>query len=320
MVWIGGAPPPGKLSLVAPIFSAFDEPDADYFSTVRIYRHMPLRLRDTNPAADPLNPSAAQSAEALMRLPDGTPLLVELHRGAGTVLLAGVPASPAWSNLPLTGEFVATMLRTVAHLRRAAPVTAPATVRPHEPAPIQLTKRWSNASVQAVDPTNRSHAVTRARSGDHLVGALDHTHEKGYYTFSVLPRTDGAPQRVELGFAVNLDLRQSGLEMFDEAALRAVLDRPDADPDRGTMYLSSAPEDPVLIEQLRHKREIWRDLILAAFVVILIEFLLSTLAPARDDRGTRRRSSVRKRRSDGATERRRGEEEGTKARRHLGTK
>jgi hypothetical protein len=74
--------------------------------------------------------------------------------------------------------------------------------------------------------------------------------------------------------------------MLDERGLRDVLgDVPEF------AYLKSSPEKPILAEELARKREIWRTLIWATFLVIGVEFLVATLRPQRaspsagDDRG-----------------------------------
>jgi len=52
----------------------------------------------------------------LMRLTTGTPLLQEIRHGEGRVLLAGVAADPAWSDLPLRGLFVPLVHRSAVYL------------------------------------------------------------------------------------------------------------------------------------------------------------------------------------------------------------
>lgn len=66
-------------------------------------------------------------------LADGTPLVTATARGRGTVVLFHVTADTGWSNLPISGSFVA-MLRRIVSLSSAAPAndeagtqTAPAT-------------------------------------------------------------------------------------------------------------------------------------------------------------------------------------------------
>jgi len=130
--------------------------------------------------------------------------------------------------------------------------------------------------VQAIDPAGKPHPVELQRSGRHMVGAMLETGRKGYYTFEVLPRADGAPERVDLGFAVNLADEQADFTVLGEKEIRDVLAAASE-----FVYVHGSPHDPILAEQLTHKREIWRTLIWATFLVVGIEFLIATLRPQR---------------------------------------
>lgn len=255
-----------------PILSAFSEGGSDFFATTRIYRHFAVNVPKLDPESQDASLPVAP-AQVLMRLPDRSPALIETRIGDGRVLVAGFPATPDWSNVPLKPEFVPIMLRSVAHLRRAASVTAPAYVNPHDPAPIHITDRWTNAQVECVDPSGKPHAVKLTRAGRQFVGAFTDTDKTGVYRFKVLPRTPGAPERVEMGFAVNLNLNQSDFTMLTEQQIHESV-RP-----LKISYLRGSTEDPDAAGQLRQKREIWRYLIWAMFAVIGLEFLLATLRP-----------------------------------------
>jgi hypothetical protein len=212
-----------------------------------------------------------------MRLPDRTPVLVDTRAGDGRLLVAGFAPTPDWSNLPLKPEFVPLMLRAVAHLQRQAAASASSAVQPHEPAVIRVTDRWPDAQVECIDPTGHPTAIPLRRDGRQLVGAMLATDRKGFYRFVVTPRAPAAaaaPERVELGFAVNLD---SGADFtsLTEPQLRDLL-KPVS-----IAYLRGTHDDPVLKGQLTQKREIWRTLIWATFLVIGVEFLLSTLRPSK---------------------------------------
>ena len=270
--------PVAGVNLAHPVLSAFVDEEVDYFSTVRIYHYFPVELAE--PSAPPKALIAADPASrpsVLMRLGNRTPILVETRLGRGKLLVAGFAATPNWSDLPLKPEFVPMLLRAVAYLQRPAQAASPAAVTPGQPASIKLTDRWAASQVQATDPAGKPHRVELQRSGRQLVGAMMQTDRKGYYTFEVLPHTDGAPERVELGFAVNLAEEQTDFAMMDEQEIREVLaGAPEM------VYLRSSPEEPVLAEQLAHRREIWRTLIWATFLVVGIEFLIATLRPRRD--------------------------------------
>jgi len=273
------------LNLAHPVLSAFLDEEVDYFSTARVYRYFPVELTEeasgggTGPAA---------RGRVLMRLADGTPILAETRLGAGKLVVAGFAGTPNWSNLPLKPEFVPLLLRMVAYLQKPPEAMAPATVAPGDPAPISLTDRWSGAQVQVTDPVGKPHKIELSRSGRRLVGAMFQTERKGYYTFEVLPRSDGAPERLELGFAVNLAEQQGEMAMANEAEIRQLLGNAP-----GLVYLRNSPENPILAEQLTRKREIWRTLIWVMFLVIGVEFLVATLRPPLADAAGARGSASR---------------------------
>ena len=260
-----------------PVFDAFADPERRYFATVRLFRYFPIQAPAVANAPGPLG-----SGRVLMRSTGRVPVLVESALGEGKLLVAGFPATPDWSNLPLKPEFVPMLLRAVAYLQRPAQAHTPATVRPGQPAPIRLTGQWPRAQVQVVDPTGKPHTIEMHRSGEQFVGAMLQTNAKGYYEVNVLPRADAAPERVELGFAVNVDSKHTDFEMVDEQQIRNVFGS------RPVTYLSGVPDDPVLVERLGRKRPLWRLLIAATFVIILVEFLLATPRGAPSDDETDR--------------------------------
>lgn len=302
-----GFQPITSVDLNHPVLSAFGRTgESNYFSGTRLYRYFPIRLPSAPPpptevkpapppagapapAATPANkkrsvPMKVATAvdfnrpQVLMRLSDRTPVLVETRWGEGTVMLAGFAATPDWSNVPLRGsEFVPMVLRSVAHLRRASAAQTPSIVRPHEPAPISVAGRFPQALVEVTDPTGKPNSVSLTRSGNQFLGALMQTDKKGYYDVTISPRATGAPDRIDLGFAVNLDT-QADFNSLSDAQVKGLLQ-----PAAVTM-LRGTSDDPMLVQQLTQKSEIWRKLIWVMFAVMGIEFVLSTLRPPADRR------------------------------------
>jgi len=266
--------PVGNINLGHHVLNVFAAEDADYFSTVKFYRYFPIEVRQErakDQAERVLRPNV------LMRLANRTPILAEIPLGEGKVIVAGFAATANWSNLPLKPEFVPMLLRTVAYLQRRADAAAPAAVAPSQPAPIRLTDRWSEARVQAIDPTGKPHKIQLRRSGRSLVGAMLQTEQKGFYTYHIFPHSEEAPERVELGFAVNLSDKKSDFTRMSEDQIREILAGASE-----LAYLRSMPDDTILAEQLTGKREIWRTLIWLCFVVIGAEFFVATLRPRRE--------------------------------------
>ena len=259
-----------SIDLTHAVLSAFDDEDeeTEYFSTTRIYRHFPIQFSDKK------TDDKRKLAWSLMRFPNRVPLMVESYMGQGKIIVLGLPASPAWSNLPLKPEFVPMLLRTVAYLRRPVQVEIAGAVRPYEPAPISITANWSKPQVQVTDPENRQHTIDIHRNNNQREGALLETNRTGLYTFNVTPNAPGAKPNLELGFAVNLDTNHADFRTLDEPAIKTLFA-----PLEPT-YLAATSDDPIIIEQLTEKNEIWRILIWVTFAIIAIEFLLSTLSPA----------------------------------------
>jgi uncharacterized membrane protein len=247
------------------------------FESVRVFRHTPLAaaaVGDGDEASDEATPVASDRVP--LRLSDRSPLLVDVPVGAGRVMVSSVPATPGWSTLPLKPEFVPLLIRSVAYLQRPPDVTAPAAVGTSQPATIRVTDRWPRAQVQAVTPDGRRHTVELHRSGRHRVGALLDTHAPGDYAFEVMPRHDDAPEQINLALAVNLEGGAASFVPASEADVVASLSP------AAVTYLRGSPDDPLLVDQLAHRREVWRTLIWVVFAVIGLEFLISTLRPARD--------------------------------------
>jgi len=262
------------VQLAHPVLAGFaaDHEERDYFSTTRVGRRFGLQRGEADHRGGG-GGDAADARSVLLRLGDGSPLLVDQRMGRGRWLLAAVPATPGWSNLPIGREFVPMLLRAVPHLQRLPEAIAPSVVQPGAPAPIDLTGRWDRATVEAVGPDNRPHTIELHRDGPRRVGAMTATQQPGDYTFRVTPSHENAPPEVALGFAVNLAAGGAGFQRIADDRLAALF------APRQVELLSATSEDPMLTAQLTEQREVWRTLIWITFAVIAAEFLLSTLRP-----------------------------------------
>ncbi len=286
------------------VLAAFDGDKDQSFGPVRLFRYMPIHIESIAAGAakwpkpiDPTKPptkrrtpnpdalTAAQNLEGtagvatpLMRLADQTVVMAETRIGPGSVLLCSFSAAPDWSNLPIKAPFVPLLLRSVAHLRPAAIIETSAVVRPHEPARLRVDGAWAGARVQAVDPAGRSQTIDLHRADDHMIGALMNTSARGYYTFTVQPPAEAASQAsVQLGFAVNPDTGEADFASLKKSELESTFTP------LHVTYLAGSPDDPVLRDALTQRSEIWRWLIWAMFIIIGVEFALSTLKPGGGD-------------------------------------
>ncbi len=91
----------------------------------------------------------------LMRLTTGTPLLQEIRHGEGRVLLAGVAADPAWSDLPLRGLFVPLVHRSAVYLAAgSAAADDPAALVVGRAAPVRVDGAVAGLRLVAPDGTS----------------------------------------------------------------------------------------------------------------------------------------------------------------------
>ena len=262
-----------------PIFAAFRPmedgrtPDdtASAFGGLRVFRHAPL-VTPPAPTGEAA-PRRRTPALVLARLDDGTPIVAEARCGRGRIVVAGLPATPDWSNLPVHPAFVPIMLRMVQHLRPAAPAVAAESVHPYDPAPIRLDDSWRRAVVQATGPNGVRHTVDTVAGDDGVSGAFDDTGAVGFYEFDVEPTAGSTAQPLRLGMAVNRDVETAAFEHVPREQIDAIF------APKPVTLLAGTAEDPTLHARLTGRRELTAWLIAGLFGLFGIEFMLSTLRP-----------------------------------------
>jgi hypothetical protein len=274
----------GQIDLTHPLFAPFrtaSERPAEAsaggrleaFDTLRVFRHVPLGIVGRNEAGNDKVPAPVRSAPVtvLARLDDDSPVIAETRIGRGRVVARGLAVTPDWSNLPVHPAFVPLLLRAVQTVRPDPPAVAAESVHPYEPAPIRLDERWKRSVVQATDPAGTKTAIETVAGDGRVTGALEETRRIGYYEFDVQPPVGITADPIRLGMAVNREVDGATIERIDAAELGATFD-----PHPATVLAGTA-DDPTLHTQFTSRREIWRWLISAVFLLFGVEFLLSTL-------------------------------------------
>ena len=179
--------PVGALEETHPVLS-----EVERFRGVKFYRYAKLE-------ADP-------EEEVLVRLADGSPLLIERKLGDGQILVLTSSLDNVWSDLPVNPVFVPFALATVRYLSGLDEGIHQATVD----SVLELSKRRSPGSmVQVFDPSGeRALSLTEATSAGDL--SLS---ELGFYEV----RRPGETQLV----ASNPDPRESNLRSMDGELISA---------------------------------------------------------------------------------------------------
>lgn len=242
-----------------PVLSVFENREARYLTKISVYRRFPLKLPDERGNTWPL-----------LEFSNGTAALVESRYGDGRVILTAFPMTSKWTNLPLKPEFVPLVLRLVSYIRTRAGVEGPSVVAANGVAEISVAKEWQNLQAEVVNVEGNRLPVTFEKSVSRQVGAFAETAEKGFYEVDVRAGRIEQPKHETLAFAVNLAREESNFSLINEPQLKELL------PNVDLTVIDASAETQQLHGTIGQEHEIWRPLIYLLFVVIAIEFWLST--------------------------------------------
>ncbi len=250
----------GAIDYAHPVFSIFADSDQRYLTKVSVYRRFPVTL-----------PEAGGNSWPLMQFEDGSAALLESVYGNGRILVSAFPMNTKWSSLPMKPEFVPLVLRMISHVKRRADVDGPAVVSADGNAEFVVAQHWAPASGKVTDIAGRVTPVKFQRSNSQLVGAFDRTVEQGYYDLEVKGGRAEQPEHGTLSFAVNIDAGESNFARLTHPQIEEMF------PDAKVTSVDASGEAQQLYGSVGDEREIWRSLIWLTFVIIGIEFFLSTL-------------------------------------------
>lgn len=249
----------GFLDRDSPVFEVFSGPRSGDFTTARFFRARAFRPAD--------------SARVLARYDDGSPALVEGHRGKGDILVWTSTLDQFWNDLALKPVFLPFVHRMVEHLSGRGEITpwltAGQVVNLGDPKAMEsagLTSPeaaglGSGAAPIALAPSGTP--VTLPSEGPRFLTLAD----RGFYTV----RPAGVDPDRPFYIAVNVDLAESNLERLDPAELAARVTAPP-----GTGVRSGAGNATGLRrEDLEKRQSAWRYLLYAAFGMLLLDTLLS---------------------------------------------
>jgi hypothetical protein len=196
----------------------------------------------------------------LLNFSDGRPALIHEWKGAGRIALWAAPLDLKWNDLPFKGVFVPAMQRLTRFL-----------ALPPEHAAHYMVGQSVRRFVSGLEPDAGLQA--ESPSGRRLFLGAETTGGRHYWT---IPRLDEAGiwrlllQGEEVDrFAVNLDPDESDLAPADPEYLVKILGA-------GRTHILAPDADwASTVLSLRHGRELWREFLLAAAVLLLVELWLA---------------------------------------------
>jgi len=245
-----------------PYFEGLYENQADYL-TVLVQRYFRLG-------------ALPRSAQVLMRLTGGDPLLVTKSFGRGRVTLSATTASPRWSNLPATGLFLPMVVRASLLARQELsgdPIHlagSKVTIRPIAASGGGATELDEEASVVVTPPPRGADqpagvSVPLRKTSEGYVAQFDGTDVPGEYPWRVVTASG---RDVELAgtFVVNANGQESNLESIPPEAFVQMMAKGGAERVYVSDSLSGVHEAAATDAQGRN----WWDILLAGVILLLV--------------------------------------------------
>jgi hypothetical protein len=243
----------GYLDRDDPALTALTEP-ASLYQSVIVTRNFPL------------TPSP-QGARVLIKLEDGSPLLIARAIGAGSVLLLGTSLHTEWTNLPLRPVFLPLLDRLT--FRLAGAEGERTSILAGAPATLSLGKgaAGEGPSAPEVEVVRPSGEVVRVRTEDLADRTLHYpdTYELGTY---IVRQVDRRPPK-QMAFAVNIDPAESDPTMLSREELKARL---------GAYPAVFCQNPDALTETIRRLREgvgLWEWFLAAVLIALVAEVYLA---------------------------------------------
>ncbi len=235
------------------------DPDIPAHPIADVLAHFPVETVTGSRFVKHMQVDLAPAARVLVRFVDGDPLLIEHQLGLGKVLLFTSSADRSWNDLALNPIFPALLHQAVTHLLRQA----------HEqPARVARPMLWplrdtpAGRGIEVTDPRGRTLThVTELRAGQ-VVLDLAGLDVPGFYEVAI-------DDRAARPIAVNADTAESDIRASAPAELAAALG------DLPVRVIEFGDNLGPTVRQARVGRELWKALLAAAGVALLIESVLA---------------------------------------------
>ena len=202
--------------------------------------------------------------QTIINASNGMPFLTENTAGEGRVLMFSVAPNTRWSDFPLKGLFVPLLCRCVSYA-----------VQNYSPAnsllcgdELSLRMRTLPDALFRIDAAGKNEIIAKPlRRGDHSVLQISQTQYPGIYT---IRNGSAIVQKI----AVNVDPLESFLLPADDNKIQHLFDLFGVS--RSRIRTVTLPQDiQSAVTEMRLGSELWKPLLIAALIVLLIETFLA---------------------------------------------
>lgn len=236
----------GSVDFAHPLFSGVFEKGKENIRSSRLFRVVEVMGNVPN---------------KIITLGDGKPFLVETSINQGNVLIATGGIGDKWSDLPFSTLFAPLITRSAAYL--SSPFLSEERGRTvGESASLSTGAEDINATYRVEDPSGEEILVLPEIREGRVMLHLTQADEPGIYRFYRGETLLGME-------AVNIDAQESDLHPISEEDLEKKF------PEARLEVVRDAAELDTQVSKARWGRELWREIILLALLVLVIEMLVS---------------------------------------------
>jgi hypothetical protein len=228
-----------------PVFELFRGPHSGDFSSARFFRYRRLEAKEG----------------VLSRFDDGGVALAARTAGKGRVLVWTSSIDTAWNDLALQPVFLPFLHQLVRHA--ASHAESPAWHTVGEALDLSREPSLQKSDATALAPTGERSRLPAGRQGLELTAP-------GFY--EVRGSSEGPALQVA---AVNVDRAESDLAAMDPEELAGAVTR------QGRASTGARAEPAVTTDEQESRQALWQYLLMAAFLLLATETVLSNRLPAR---------------------------------------
>jgi hypothetical protein len=259
-----------------PAFSHLTEP-ASLYESVLIQKHIRLavgqvsNLSSNNSTSVENLPSnnprqvGNPSYNALARLDDGEPLLVEKKSEAGSVFFLGTSVHVNWTNLPLRPIFLPLVTRLVFELAGAEKTHR--SILAGQPIEMHFAKTAEPLGVEVVPPSGEIVRLKTQAAKDKTAQEFRYaeTYDTGIYLLRLLDAAKSTP----FAYAVNVDPAESDPAKLGREGLEKLYAPT-------PLIFAENPEDlSGTFKTLREGKSLWGVFLIAVLIALVFETFLS---------------------------------------------
>jgi hypothetical protein len=206
-----------------------------------------------------------KDATILMSFANGQPALVEGRFGKGKVFLFTSSCDIEWNNFPLRRAYLPFLHHMIYYL--SSQDTKLNSFRLKEPVKFQALAAHYNKEILITDPSGKEHRRRADMKGGYAECLFEETKQPGMYKVVADKAFTNSG-----GFGVNLDVRESAIDMADPEKVTA------AGPS-GLITFVDGPKRSVVeeIKRSREGEELWHALFKIALLVFIIESVFGNL-------------------------------------------